>query len=220
MRRRTPRQKTYPDRAEAGRELAAELARHELSDPVILALPRGGVPVARAVADALDAPVDVLLVRKVGAPGHEELGLGAVGEEGVTVLDDARIRMVGADREQVVATAQRERAEVERRAETYRGSQPPIVLEGRDVVIVDDGIATGGSAAAAVEVARHRGAAKVVVAVPVAPPSGVDRLEAVADVVVCPWQADGPFAVGMFYDDFHQLDDAEVVELLRSAPGA
>jgi putative phosphoribosyl transferase len=218
MRRRRTRQ-SYPDRTTAGRELAAALEELHLDDPVVLALPRGGVPVGRAVADELGAPLDVLLVRKVGAPGHPELGLGAVGEDGVTVLDDDRVRAVGADRDQVLQTAERERAEVERRAQTYRGAEPAEDLSGRQVVLVDDGIATGGSAAAAVEVARQRGAAKVVVAVPVAPPSGVERLAEVADEVVCPWQAEGRFAVGLFYDDFHQLDDDEVVRLLRTGAG-
>lgn len=213
------RRRSYPDRDEAGHELAAELARHHLADPLVLALPRGGVPVGRAVADDLGAQLDVLLVRKVGAPGHEELGLGAVGEDGVTVLDDERLRAIGADRREVQRIAERERHEVVRRARLYRQGHPAIALAGRDVVIVDDGIATGGTAVAAVAVARHRGAAQVVVGVPVAPPGGVQRLAGVADVVVCPWQVEGRFAVGMFYDDFHQLDDAEVLRLLAESTG-
>lgn len=205
---------TYPDRASAGGELAGAVARLDLADVVVLALPRGGVPVAYEIATALGTPLDVLLVRKVGAPGHRELGLGAVGEEGVTVLDTALIDRLRVDPGEIERTASAERIELERRASIYRGSRPPIDVAGRDAVIVDDGIATGGSAAAAVEVVRRRGARRVVVAVPVAAESGAGRLREVADEVVCPLTVPGSFAVGAWYDDFHQLDDDEVVELL------
>jgi len=204
----------YEDRHAAGRLLAEELARRGLSDPVVLALPRGGVPVGRAVADELEAPLDVLLVRKVGAPGHPELGVGAVGEEGVTVLDHDRIDSLGLDPRTVEAIAEEERAEVERRARVYRGDRPLVRLSGRTAVVVDDGIATGGTAEAAVEVVRRHDPEQVVVAVPVAADGGVERLAAVADEVICPLSVGGPFAVGSWYRDFHQLDDDEVARLL------
>lgn len=210
---------SFPDRAAAGRELAARVAQLELAEPVVLALPRGGVPVAAEIAMELDAPLDVLLVRKIGAPGHRELGLGAVGEEGVTVLDTTLVERLRADPREVERTASAERVELERRAVLYRGRRPPIEVRGRDVVIVDDGIATGGSAAAAVEVVRRRGARTVVVAVPVAAESGAGRLREVADDLVCPRTPSGGFAVGAWYDDFHQLDDDEVVDLLRKHGG-
>lgn len=210
---------TYPDRRAAGRELASQVARLDLADPVVLALPRGGVPVAAEIAMALDAPLDVLLVRKIGAPGHRELGLGAVGEGGVTVLDTALVARLRADPREVERTAAAERIELERRAATYRGRRPPIEVRDRDAVIVDDGIATGGSAVAAVEVVRRRGARTVVVAVPVAAESGAGRLRDAADELVCPFTASGGFAVGAWYDDFHQLDDDEVVDLLSKHGG-
>ncbi len=204
----------YRNRTAAGEALAEALAPLDLRDPAILALPRGGVPVGRAVADALDATLDVLLVRKVGAPGHPELGLGAVGEGGVTVLDRDRIQALGVRLDSIDAIAAQERDELTRRADRYRSGRPLVPLAGRDVVVVDDGIATGGTAVAAVEVVRQHDPARVVVAVPVAAETGVERLAEVADEVVCPLAVPGAFAVGSWYDDFHQLDDDEVAELL------
>lgn len=209
---RTPRR--YPDREAAGRDLARLVGRLRLHDPVVLALPRGGVPVARPVADRLAAPLDVLVVRKVGAPGREELGLGAVGEDGVTVLDPELIRYLGLDDAQVHRAVAKAHDELERRLRSLPPDRVAVDVTGRDAVIVDDGIATGGTALAAVDVLRHRGAARVVVAVPVAAAEGVRRLQAAADEVVCPHAVSGGFAVGAYYDDFHQLGDDEVAELL------
>jgi putative phosphoribosyl transferase len=208
---------SYPDRAAAGRELAARLVRAHLHRPVVLALPRGGVPVGRPVADALKAPLDVLVVRKVGAPGREELGLGAVGEEGVTVLDLELIRYLGIGEERLEQAVAKAREELERRLASLPPDRSAVDVTDRDVVIVDDGIATGGTALAAVDVMRHRGAGRVVVAVPVASADGLARLEEVADEVVCPRAVRGGFAVGAFYEDFHQLDDAEVAALLATS---
>jgi putative phosphoribosyl transferase len=206
----------YPDRAAAGGDLARRVGKLRLHDPVVLALPRGGVPVARPVADRLHAPLDVLVVRKVGAPGREELGLGAVGEDEVTVLDPELIRYLGLDEAQIDRAVSKARDELAHRLATLPAERVAVDVAGRDVVIVDDGIATGGTALAAVDVLRHRGAARVVVAVPVAASEGVRRLEAAADEVVCAHAVSGGFAVGAYYDDFHQLTDAEVSELLTA----
>jgi putative phosphoribosyl transferase len=204
----------YRDRADAGRQLAAEVRDLELTDPVVLALPRGGVPVGVEVARALGAPLDVLLVRKVGAPGQPEFGVGAVGEDGVLWLDDERIDGLGLDRRRIEATVVDEQRRLEGYARTYHGPRRPVDVTGRDVVVVDDGIATGSSALAGVAVVRGRGAGRVIVAVPVAAADGVEALEQVADLVVCPWTVRGGFAVGSYYDDFRQLEHDEVLALL------
>lgn len=204
----------YPDRATAGKELARRVAAMRLHEPVVLALPRGGVPVARPVADRLGAPLDVLVVRKVGAPGREELGLGAVGEDDVAVLDPELIRYLGLDEAQVDRAVRKARDELAHRLATLPAERSVVEVAGRDVVVVDDGIATGGTALAAVDVLRHRDARRVVVAVPVAAAEGVRRLREAADEVVCPHSVGGGFAVGAYYDDFHQLTDAEVAALL------
>jgi putative phosphoribosyl transferase len=212
----------YRDRREAGRVLAAELRSRDLHDPLVLALPRGGVPVAAEVARALGAPLDVLLVRKVGAPGFPEYGVGAVSEDGSVHLDDDRITRLGLDRSRIAATVAAEQVRLHEYARAYRGTdgdlRPPADVLGRDVVVVDDGVATGGSALAAVAVLRHRAAAGIVLAVPVGASTGLEALAEVVDDLVCPWWVDGDFSVGSFYEDFHQLDHDEVRRLLaRSA---
>jgi putative phosphoribosyl transferase len=211
------RGRRYRDRRDAGRQLAREVRRLELHDPVVLALPRGGVPVAVEVAAALDAPLDVLLVRKVGAPGHAEYGVGALGEDGVLWLDEPRIDALRLDRRRIDRTVAEERRRLEEYAHTYHGSRTPVDVAGRDVVVVDDGIATGGSALAGVAVLRGRDAGRVIVAVPVAAASGVASLEEAADVVVCSRAVHGGFAVGSYYDDFHQLAHDEVLAMLDEA---
>lgn len=210
--------RTYTDRAEAGRALADELRDLGLDDPVILAMPRGGVPIAREVAVALDAPLDVVVIRKVGAPGHEEYGIGAVGEGGVTLLDPVAVARLGAVEERIQQTVDREREELRRRVERYRGGRPGVEVEGREVVVVDDGVATGVSARAALQVLRERGASRIVLAVPVGSPRGLDDLAEEADDVVCPLRPPGFRAVGQYYDDFHQVTDEEVVAILEEAP--
>jgi putative phosphoribosyl transferase len=209
----------YRDRADAGRQLAAELRGLELTDPVVLALPRGGVPVGVEVARMLAAPLDVLLVRKVGAPDQPEFGVGAVGEDGVLWLDDGRIDDLGLDRRRIEATVVDEQRHLDEYARTYHGTRRTVDVTGRDVVIVDDGIATGSSALAGVAVVRGRGAGRVIVAVPVAAAGGVEALEQVADLVICPWTVHGGFAVGSFYEDFRQLDHGEVLALLGDEDG-
>ena len=204
----------YRDRAEAGQRLAEELADLDLHRPLVLALPRGGVPVGRAVADALGAALDVLLVRKIGAPGHRELGVGAIGEDDVEVLDTDRIAALRLPPDAVDRIIAEERRELARRVTRYRALGRRHEVRERDAVVVDDGVATGGTARAAIEVVRHRGARRVVLAVPVGSQTALDDLARVADRVGCPVSVPGPFAVGGWYRDFHQLDDDEVLALL------
>ena len=204
----------FSDRRAAGRALGAELAPLGLNDPVVLALPRGGVPVGYEVAQRLAAPLDVLVVRKVGAPGQPELAIGAVGR-GVTVSDDDTLALLGVTREYFEAAAGQERLEVERRERMFREGRPPLDLHGRTAILVDDGLATGSTMLAAVGVARQLGAAQVVVAVPVAAREAVARLAARADRVVNLATPEPFAAVGYWYEDFTQTDDAEVRSLLR-----
>lgn len=213
------RSSRYADRREAGQALAGELYELGLSDPVVLGMPRGGVPVAAEVAAGLGAPLDVVIVRKVGAPGHPEYGIGAVGEGEVVLVDQEAAARVGATDERIEATIAAERRELARRVERYRQGRPAVDVEGREVLVVDDGVATGVSAQAALRVLRERGAARVVLAVPVGSPRALDDLAGLADDVVCPRRPAGFRAVGQYYDDFHQVTDAEVVAILADAAG-
>ena len=206
----------FRDRREAGRMLAARLRETPPPNAVVLGLPRGGVPVAAEVARALDAPLDVLVVRKLGVPWHPEVAMGAVGEGGATVLNTevtAAARVGIGDLEKVEA---RERREVEMRVQRFRPGHGPVSLRGRTAVIVDDGIATGATARAACAIARARGAASVVVAVPVAAPDALRALTE-ADRLVCLSAPEDFMAVGMHYVDFRQVEDGEVVDLLRTS---
>ncbi|UVS79923.1 Putative phosphoribosyl transferase [Actinokineospora sp. UTMC 2448] len=198
----------FADRAEAGRVLARSLAPLRRCGPIVLGLPRGGVPVAAEVAAALHADLDVVVVRKVGAPGHAELAVGAVGERGVTVRLDGVLADLGITWADVAATAERERAAVARRAADLRGDAEPPDLADRVVILVDDGIATGATMAAAVLVVRDRGASGVVVAAPVAPRDTAARLG--ADAFVCAHTPRRFSAVGQWYADFGEVTDAEV----------
>ncbi|MEU4788693.1 phosphoribosyltransferase [Micromonospora tulbaghiae] len=206
---------TYRDRAEAGRELAERLT--DLAgrpDVIVLGLVRGGVPVARVVADRLGAPLDVLVVRKLGVPWAPEVAYGALGPGGVQVLNEMVAgRISENDRAQV---RRREQAELERREQRYRGGRPPLDLTGRTAVIVDDGLATGATARAAVQVARHLGAARVLVAVPVGSEQAYDMLAADADTVVSSQLPHDFAAVGAYYEDFHEVSDDEVTQALTA----
>ncbi|MYU02417.1 phosphoribosyltransferase [Streptomyces sp. SID8366] len=207
----------FADRLEAGRGLGTRLLRLRGPDVVVLGLPRGGVPVAAEVAEALDAPLDVCLVRKLGVPYQPELAMGAIGEDGVRVLNDDVLRGTGVPDDELARVEERERRVLAERAARYRGECPAIPLAGRTALVVDDGVATGSTARVACRVARARGAARVVLAVPVAPRDFTRRLGGDADDVVClltPWDF---AAVGQFYDDFTQTEDAEVTACLRRA---
>lgn len=210
----------FANRVEAGRRLGAELVRLHEEDPIVLGLPRGGVPVAAEVARALDAPLDIVLVRKVGVPFQPELGMGAIGEGGTRVLDASVMRRAGVTDDEFRAVETRERAELARRTRRYRGDTPPLSLTGRTVIIVDDGLATGGTARVAIEVARARGATRVVLAVPVAPPDTTAALRRDADLVVVLATPANFRALGTFYDDFQPTDDKEVIRLLHARPQA
>src|ERR1019366_2359327 len=207
----------FIDRADAGRRLAARLQHLRGDQVVVLGLPRGGVPVAYEVARALDAPLDVIVVRKLGVPFQPELAMGAIGEEGVRIINEEVVSIAGISASQLDEVEARERTELEVRVRRFRGGRPPIGLEGRIVVVVDDGIATGSTARAACQVARARGAARVVLAVPVAPPDWRGRLGKFADELVCLHTPDPFYAVGQFYDNFTQTSDEEVVACLERA---
>ena len=203
----------YENRVEAGRRLGEALARMRLTDPVVLGLPRGGVPVAAQVAQRLGAPLDVIVVRKLGVPSQPELAMGAIGEGGVRVLDERIIRAAHVGPERLAAVEEEERAVLQERVARLRGGRPGKDLTGRTAVLVDDGIATGATARVACLVARALGAARVVVAVPVGPPDIEGRMPE-ADQVVCldkPWAFR---AVGAAYEDFHPTSDDEVERIL------
>jgi predicted phosphoribosyltransferase len=213
--------KRFRDRTEAGVELGERLVGEygARDDVVVLALPRGGVVVALEVARALGAPLDVLVVRKLGFPGQDELAMGAIASGGARVLNETLLEQTGVPTDLVEAAIAREEAELVRREELYRGTRPPPVVRGNTVVIVDDGLATGSTMLAAVQALRSQAPARVVVAVPTAPPQTCSLLEDVADEVVCLRQPYPFYAVGLSYADFSEVGDDEVRRVLESAPG-
>jgi putative phosphoribosyl transferase len=208
----------FRDRRHAGRELADALARYaRVPDVLVLALPRGGVPVGYEVARTIGAPLDVFLVRKLGFPGNQEYAMGAIASGGVRVIDDELLGRVGISPAVVERVIQKEERELRRREYAYRGHLPPLELAGRTAILVDDGLATGSSMRAAVKAARGRGARRIVVATPVGPSDTVCELSRLADEVVCPSRPEPFLAVGRFYENFDQTEDAEVVALLEKA---
>ena len=211
----------FVDRVDAGRQLADALATMKFADAVVLALPRGGVPVAVEVARALHAPLDVLLVRKIGAPGQRELAVAAVAEGSGDdlVLDAETMAISGASRAYVEREAVHERAEIARRRSAFRGGRAPLAIEGRTAVVVDDGIATGTTVRAALQALRRRRPARLVLAVPVAPPDTVALLRPLVDDLVCLREPPAFYAVGAHYADFRQVSDDEVIAAMqRAAP--
>ena len=208
----------FPDRAEAGRFLATKLSKYSGGDDVIvLGLPRGGVPVAYEVARALRVPLDVFIVRKLGVPGFEELAVGAIASGGVRVLNEDVARALPNADEIIEAVTKQETAEVERREQKYRDGRPAPEIQGKTAILIDDGLATGATMRAAVKALRQRGAAKIVVAVPVGPPETCREFENEADEVVCASAPEFFQAVGQYYEDFSQTSDEEVRQLLASA---
>ncbi len=205
----------FADRQDAGRQLAERLLPLAPARPLVLALPRGGVPVAREVALALGAQLDILAVRKLGAPHNPEYGIGAVAEDGSRVIDPEAVSALGIDGGVLESIVGREADELRRRVALYRGERAPLELRGRTVIVVDDGVATGVTDAAALRAARRRGPERLVLAVPVCAPDSAGRLREYADEVVC-LQAPAPFyGVGQWYSDFSQVSDEQVVETLE-----
>lgn len=207
----------FRDRREAGRRLARELARLEGEDVVVLGLARGGVPVADEVARALEADLDVFVVRKLGVPGHEELALGAIASGGVRVLNDEVVAALGLDAATIDAITAGEVRELARREAAYRSGREPRPVRGRTAILVDDGLATGASVRAAITALRRLGPERIVVAVPVAPAETCEVLRGAADEVVCLATPEPFLGVGAWYDDFSQVGDDEVTRILARA---
>jgi predicted phosphoribosyltransferase len=208
----------FRDRRDAGGQLAVALGAYaHRDDVVVLALPRGGVPVGYEIAVALDAPLDVLVVRKIGVPGHEELAVGAIASGGIRVIDRHLAERLRLSEERIAAVVQREAAELRRREMLYREGASPLPVRGLIVILVDDGLATGSTMLAAVEALRAQEPAKIVVAVPVAAPDVCERFARIADESVCLLTPASMMAVGYWYEDFHATSDDEVRRLLSSA---
>ena len=207
----------YRDRADAGRQLATRLAAYRDEHPIVLALPRGGVPVGFEVARALNAPLDVFPVRKLGAPGHRELGVGAIAPGGAYVLNRAAIVALGMTREQLEEVVKEETAELERRLKRYRGDRPMPDLRDRTVIVVDDGLATGVSAMVAIRAIREHQPRRIVLAVPVCAPETAEELRGEVDDVVCGARPRDFIGVGLWYERFDPTSDEEVLDLLERA---
>ncbi len=205
----------FKDRVEAGERLAAALADFRDKDGVVLAIPRGGVVVGYQIAEALDLPLDVITPHKLGAPDNPELAIGAVAEDGSAVLDKQLIAYIGVDSGYIEEEKERQKAEIQRRLKVYRQGMQPRSLKGKDVIIVDDGIATGSTMKAALLSVKNQGAKSVTIAIPVGPPSTVEELKRLADCVICLATPEYFQAIGQFYGNFGQTSDEEVIELLK-----
>jgi predicted phosphoribosyltransferase len=206
---------SFLDRTDAGRVLSQKLLHYkDRSDVLVLALPRGGVPVAYEVAQALNAPLDVFVVRKLGVPGHEELAMGAIGTGHAIFINEDVVGPLGIHQDVIQQVTIREKQELAKREKLYRGNRPPLTIGGRTVILVDDGLATGASMFAAIASLKQQEPVRIVVAVPVAPPEALLRVEEQVDEVVCPLAPQGFQAVGMWYRNFAQVTDDEVRNLL------
>ncbi len=207
----------FRDRRDAGRRLADRLAGYSTQQPIVIGLARGGLPVAAEVAERLNAPLDTLVVRKIGVPWQPELGVGAIAEGGVRIVNRALVDEVGMSDRDLEAVTDRERPELERRVRRYRGNHEAAEVAGRLVILVDDGLATGYTARAAIEALRSRGARRIVLAVPVAPADSVRDLAAAADEVIADEIPTWFMAIGKWYEDFSQTSDEEVTIILEAA---
>lgn len=205
----------FSDRIDAGKRLAEALADFKGKNAVVLAIPRGGVVLGYEIAAALNLPLDVIVPRKLGAPDNPELAIGAIAEDGSTVLDENLTRYLGVSRDYIQEESERQKEEIKRRLKLYRQGTAGLELKGKDVIIVDDGIATGSTMKAALASVKNSGAKTVTIAVPVGPPQTIQELTQLADRVVCLYMPDYFQAIGQFYDDFSQTEDQEVIRLLN-----
>ena len=207
----------FSDRVDAGKRLASALKDSAGKDAIVLAIPRGGVVVGYEISKALHLPLDVIIPRKIGAPYNPELAIGAMTEDGTIILDKGLVAYLGVPESYIKAESEHQKHEIERRLTMYRQNEPYPNLKGKDVIIVDDGIATGSTMKAALASVKNRGARTVTVAVPVGPPSTIMELKQQADRVVCPYTPEYFEAIGQFYMDFSQTTDEEVIEMLRES---
>ncbi|MFP4072239.1 MAG: phosphoribosyltransferase [Desulfovibrionales bacterium] len=205
----------FQDRKDAGRQLAEKLARLDVDEGIVLALPRGGVPVAYEVAKALHLPLDVFVVRKIGVPGREEFAMGAIATGGIRVLNSDVVQMLQIPESEIERVAAQEQKELQRREREYRGEKPPPKISGRTVLVVDDGLATGATMRAAVKALQKENPARLIVGVPTAAPETCDQFREMADEIVCLSTPSPFYAVGTWYEDFTQTTDEEVRDLLQ-----
>ncbi len=205
----------FVDRVDAGKRLASALKNFSGKKGIVLAIPRGGVVVGYMISKALNLPLDIIIPRKIGAPDNPELAIGAVAEDGTTILDQNLIKYLGVDREYVIEETERQKQEIKRRLKLYRQDASYPDLKGLDVIVVDDGIATGSTMKAALSSVKNRGAASITVAIPVGPPSTINELEKMANRVLCLYTPEFFQAIGEFYKDFSQTSDEEVISLLQ-----
>jgi putative phosphoribosyl transferase len=204
----------FRDRIEVGKLLARRISALKVSNPIVLAIPRGGVPVAKEIALALHVPLDLVITRKIGAPGQPEFAIGAVTQDGNAIVDEETVNMFGISREYIQEERTRQMHEIQERMRKYRGSKPYPNLEGKTVVIVDDGIATGNTMIAAIESLRRQKPSSIIIATGVAPKETVAKLSKVADRVICLDSPEPFYAIGQFYENFDQVEDEEVVQTL------
>jgi putative phosphoribosyl transferase len=209
--------KRFKNRDEAAKTLGKELLRFKSKDSVVVAIPRGGVVIAYEIAEELNAPLDLIIPRKLGSPGNPELALGAVTEDGTTILNDNLVTELEIPRSYIESEKEMQIKEIRRRMRTYKGEEPPVELQGKTVILVDDGIATGATMKAAISSIKKSKPSAIIVAAPVAPPSTVEELKRMVDDVVCPVVFEPFFAIGQFYEEFDQVSDEEVIKIIKGS---